>query len=100
MKWIYTSNGWKWICAITYVSICIFDFIIVPIWFGAVRANYGGLVELVQSLEQLDPSIQLEVIRSFTFQHEPFTLKNGGLFHIAFGALLTGSAIVGHKKEG
>ena len=27
-----------------------------------------------------------------TGQHQPFTLLGGGLFHLAFGAILTGSA--------
>ena len=33
----------------------------------------------------------------FTFgcrnEHEPFTLKGGGLFHLSYGAILTGSTL-------
>ena len=34
---------------------------------------------------------------ALTGQHNPFTLMGGGLFHLAFGAILTGSA-VGMRK--
>jgi hypothetical protein len=37
--------------------------------------------------------IQLELMKKLTAQHNPFTLMGGGLFHLAFGAILTGSAV-------
>ena len=37
--------------------------------------------------------IQLELMSMITAQHKPFTLMGGGLFHLAFGAILTGSAV-------
>ena len=40
-----------------------------------------------------DPLVQMEYLKKLVSQHEPFTLKGGGLFHLAFGALLTGSTI-------
>jgi hypothetical protein len=36
--------------------------------------------------------VQLELMSMITAQHSPFTLMGGGLFHLAFGAILTGSA--------
>lgn len=97
MKWILTSDGWKWLCAVTYIVICIFDFILVPMWFGTIRFSQGGLTELIYNISDFEPDIQRKLISSFTFQHEPFTLRGGGIFHLAFGALLTGSAI--NRKE-
>jgi hypothetical protein len=41
--------------------------------------------------------VQMEYLKKLVSQHEPFTLKGGGLFHLAFGALLTGSTL-GNKK--
>ena len=35
-------------------------------------------------------------MKKLTGQHNPFTLMGGGLFHLAFGALLTGS-VFGQK---
>jgi len=46
---------------------------------------------------KLEPAVQMKVIDAYTYQHEPFTLKGAGMFHLAFGALLTGSAIAGRK---
>ena len=40
----------------------------------------------------------MELMKKLTGQHSPFTLMGGGLFHLAFGAILTGSAI-GSSKD-
>jgi hypothetical protein len=37
--------------------------------------------------------VQMELMKTLTAQHNPFTLMGGGLFHLAFGAILTGSAV-------
>jgi len=50
----------------------------------------------IQAIE--DPMVQMEYLKKLVSQHEPFTLKGGGLFHLSFGALLTGSAL-GSKKQ-
>jgi len=39
----------------------------------------------------------MELMKKLTGQHSPFTLMGGGLFHLAFGAILTGSAIGSNK---
>jgi len=41
--------------------------------------------------------VQMEYLKKLVSQHEPFTLKGGGLFHLAFGALLTGSVFGGKQ---
>ena len=41
----------------------------------------------------------MELMKKLTGQHEPFTLLGGGLFHLAFGALLTGTAMGINKDE-
>ena len=56
-------------------------------------ADYMGHIQAIE-----DPMVQMEYLKKLVSQHEPFTLKGGGLFHLAFGALLTGSAI-GNKKK-
>ena len=40
-----------------------------------------------------EPMVQMELMKKLTGQHNPFTLMGGGLFHLAFGAILTGSAV-------
>ena len=82
--------------AVVYAVICVFDFIVVPSWIGLNRRDLIAGFE--QSLTGLDPSVQIEIVKSMSHQHQPFTLQGGGLFHLAFGALLTGSAIT--RKAG
>jgi hypothetical protein len=48
-------------------------------------------MEVINSTE--DTLVQLELMKKLTGQHSPFTLMGGGLFHLAFGAILTGSAV-------
>ena len=89
---------WRWTALITYLVICIYDFMVVPIYYGIARmgldlADYMGHIQAIE-----DPMVQMEYLKKLVSQHEPFTLKGGGLFHLAFGALLTGSAI-GNKKK-
>ena len=90
--WLQKDEGWKTMMALIYAIICIFDFIIVPSWIGVTRADVLAGFEMM-TLAGLDPTVQIKLIDSLTYQHTPFTLQGGGLFHLAFGALLTGSAL-------
>jgi len=40
-----------------------------------------------------DVMVKLEVLKTLTGVHSPYTLQFGGLFHLAFGAILTGSQL-------
>ena len=76
---------------IVYLVSCLYDFMVVPIYYGVARmgldlADYMGHLQAID-----DPLVQMEYLKKLVSQHEPFTLKGGGLFHLAFGALLTGS---------
>ena len=84
--------------AIIYAIICIFDFIIVPSFMGMVQKSQADTLDLTQ-LVTLDPAVQIQLLKSLVVQHEPFTLRGAGMFHLAFGALLTGSAISKIKGE-
>ena len=96
--WMQHDEGWKAMLAFVYAVICIFDFIVVPAWIGLTRAAIDFDLTM-QSLVALDPSVQIRIIEAMTFQHQPFTLQGAGLFHLAFGALLTGSAISRFKGD-
>ena len=81
---------WRWTALGVYLVICLYDFMVVPIWYGLNRPDLGTFIEILNTVE--DPLIQLELMKKMTGQHNPFTLMNGGIFHLAFGAILTGSA--------
>ena len=97
-NWMNEGEGWKAVAGAVYLAICIFDFVVVPSWIGLTRADVLASFEMMQ-LSGLDPSVQIKLIESLTYQHDPYTLKGGGLFHLAFGALLTGSAISRFKGD-
>ena len=82
---------WRWTALIVYLVICLYDFMVVPIYYGFARMglDLDDYMSHLQAIE--DPLVQMEYLKKLVSQHEPFTLKGGGLFHLAFGALLTGS---------
>ena len=81
---------WRWSALSVYLLICFYDFMFVPIRYGLTRPDVTSLLLLVENTEQV--LVQLELMSMITAQHSPFTLMGGGLFHLAFGAILTGSA--------
>jgi tryptophan-rich sensory protein len=85
-----STMRWRWTALILYLAICFYDFMFVPIWFGLNRPELAQFIDILNTVE--DPLIQLELMKKLTGQHNPFTLMGGGLFHLAFGAILTGSA--------
>ena len=81
---------WRWTALGVYLVICLYDFMVVPIWYGLNRPDLATFIEILNTVK--DPLIQLELMKKMTGQHSPFTLMGGGIFHLAFGAILTGSA--------
>ena len=71
----FINNLWKPMMAITYMLICIFDFILGPVFYNV--------------LQYLNPGQNVEMWHAVT-------LQGGGLFHMAMGAILGISAF---KKD-
>jgi len=79
-------SNWRTMAGYTYLAICIFDFLIMP----AVTHN-----NMKQLITQADQSYSLALIDKFGgINWQPVTMVGGGLFHLSFGAILTGVAIV------
>ena len=60
------KHSWRPTTAWVYLLICLFDFLIAPILTGIFYAKYGGTY----------------------VAWKPITLAEGGMFHLAFGAIL------------
>lgn len=86
----WMATHWKPASAFAYTLICFFDFVVFPSYVGINRID---LTELISQIRGMDADLQSQIIRSATIGYEPFTLRGSGLFHLAFGALLTGAAI-------
>ena len=82
---------WRPIAALTYLSICIFDFIIAPYY---VQAQPHDLAEIFKYILQMPVEQQSEALAVMYAkgQWQSLTLQGGGLFHIAFGAILGAAA--------
>ena len=82
---------WRSAALIIYLLVVFYDFIFCPIWWGLNRPDISQFMEIMSTVD--DPLIRIELMKKLTGQHSPFTLMGGGLFHLAFGAILTGSAV-------
>ena len=94
----FMHHSWKPLAATVYLVICVFDFIVVPSWIGITRDSSHEL-ELIQQMQGLDVQVQIKMIDHYqsNYRWEPNTLKWGGIFHFAFGAILTGVALTGYR---
>ena len=90
-----STSRWRWTALSIYLLICFYDFLFVPVWYGLNRSDISQFMDIINSTE--DTLVQMELMKKLTGQHNPFTLMGGGLFHLAFGAILTGSAIGSNK---
>ena len=94
---------WRPMLAVVYALIVVFDFVVMPIIVeqNNQRTTDDKAVEL--ALKFTESSSQIQALKTFaeTRKWEPLTLMGGGMFHIAFGALLTGAAVTRglEKKE-
>jgi len=86
-----STMTWRWAALSVYLLICFFDFLFVPVWYGLNRPDVEQFMEIINSTEHV--LVQMELMQKLTGHHSPFTLMGGGLFHLAFGAILTGSAV-------
>jgi hypothetical protein len=88
-KWL--RSMWRPLAAVTYLAICIFDFIIAPYY---VQAQPHDLAEIFKYVLQMPVEQQSEALNIMMNKGDwqSLTLQGGGLFHIAFGAILGAAA--------
>lgn len=79
------NEHWRGWAAIIYLIICLYDFVIASSFFNT------GVVGYVEEMSKINIELAAEVIKQ-TSRWEPLTLTNGGIFHLAFGAILGVSA--------
>ena len=95
MEWL--KENWKVLAALVYFIICLVDFVVVPAVIG-----YDKIIRFDKIMQMaIDHPHIVEVIKAEfrpVTDWIPFTLRGGGLFHIAFGAILTG-AVLGKRSE-
>lgn len=90
----YITTHWRQGAAVVYLVICLFDFMIAPIWNGVSRESAR---ELALAVKDLNSEVAVAIVNS-AVTWEPLTLMGGGTFHMAFGAIL-GVAAWSRGKE-
>jgi len=73
------------------------DFIVFPIYTGLHRQE---LLEVVNSTVGLTTELKGELIIAIMKPYAPKTLMGAGMFHLSFGALLTGATLKDKLKGG
>ena len=84
---VWFVKYWRPAAAWIYLSICVFDFVIMPVWHMKSQSNLNHIWELSMRLrpeDQMQAIVQLSRRTSW----EPLTLNESGMFHISFGAIL------------
>lgn len=91
-KWY--QRTWRPASAFIYLAICVFDFMVMPS-ISALRQREYNQEVFERMLEVNDPEIRQIILNKVNFTNgwDPLTLRGSGLFHISFGAILTGAAI-------
>lgn len=89
---------WRPLAAFVYLSICIFDFIVMPIIVSNSIQQMESTAELFAHIYKLEHSeAQVAAITSIqelrNHEWSPITLIGGGMFHLSFGAIIGVSAV-------
>lgn len=96
------KEAWRPMVAYVYLAICVLDFAAMPIIIEMTNKRTIDR-DTIELLAKLDPAAQAAAINKLSLGDrgwEPVTLGAGGLFHLAFGAILTGAALTrGAEKK-
>ena len=74
------KDKWRLAALIVYLVICVYDFMLVPIYYGVARMGLD-LAEYMQYLALIeDPLVQMEYLKKLVSQHEPFIFHSSSSF--------------------
>ena len=85
---------WRPTAAIVFLTVVVFDFIIMPTFINLTSAG-NNYQEVFNQLNNLDKEVQVELVKRIDIEKrewEPLTLQAGGVFYACFGAILGVSA--------
>jgi hypothetical protein len=92
---------WRPIAAYVYLSICIFDFLGMPLYVS--MANRQVNFEVFEELRKFeDVTVQTAIINKLNVGKDawvPLTLQGGGLFHMSFMAIVGVAAFTRGREK-
>ena len=88
---LWLADNWRSLAFVTYMAICLFDFIVMPGIYQAFNQHLDADTVVKLALQFHDTQAQIAFLHAFgeKITWNPITLQGGGTFHMAFGALLT-----------
>lgn len=88
---------WKTVAAYVYILICIFDFVVMPAYMVYTNRDFSD--QVIQIIDESNRRYALEIIDRLSLRNwEPVTVYGGGMiFHLSFGAILTGAAVTDRR---
>ncbi len=92
---------WRPIAAYVYLGICIFDFVVGPIWLEQSNQSVN-VVAFAEIRKFEDKDVQMRALDNVELGNRtwtPLTLLGGGLFHLAFGGILGISAFTRGREK-
>ncbi len=98
---LWLAENWRSLAFVTYMAICLFDFIIMPMVFQVFNQHIDPATLIQLSLQYHDPEIQRQIIQTFGTKliWSPLTLQGAGSFHVAFGAILTAAGFTRGQEK-
>ena len=85
--------------AFTYMAICLFDFLIMPVYTAKTNLKPEQAIALAMKMPEKDQATVLTVLSKESVW-SPITLKEGGFIHLAFAGILGVAAWTrGREKE-
>lgn len=93
-------QSWRHAAAYVYLTICIFDFMAMPVFYEIVNPHTSAS-KLVAVVQPLEPASQVQAMQILKEEREwrALTLSEGGLFHMAFGAILGAAAFTRGQEK-
>ncbi|MFA5490876.1 MAG: hypothetical protein WC284_16980 [Candidimonas sp.] len=92
---------WRPVAAVVYMVICLFDFVIMPsiYEYHNYKQNYSEIIDL--TLKYPSDTAQIKALETINRdgQWEPLTLMGGGMFHVAFGAIIGAAAFTRGQEK-
>jgi hypothetical protein len=78
---------WRPAAAWTYLAICVFDFVVMPVYTARTNLTLEQVVAVTRELPEGD---RLQAMTALIRKNSwtPITVAESGLFHLAFGAIL------------
>lgn len=84
-KWFV--KYWRPAAAWIYLAICVFDFVLMPIYTARTNLKLEQVIEVTKQLREED---RLAAITTLLKKNswEPLTVAESGMLHLSFGAIL------------